>query len=324
MKIRINDKEIDVVDGEKLIETARRNNIEIPTLCYFAGYRHQSSCMACVVKNRASNQIIPACSTVVTEEMDIDTESEEVIRLRTMSLELLLSDHRADCEAPCSMVCPEGLDIEKMLAFYDAERYEQAFRMLSAVFSLSKIACDNCKASCEKACRRGTIDKSVQIRNIIKELIDKYAGVEPEKEAEIYKFDKKLFQSRLGRFSAKEKEILKQTVVTKSRCLHCACAGKSDCKLRQYATKEGIKRPSFESSSTTPAMHKQNIVGNIWFEQAKCIKCGLCVYNSKDGFTFKDRGFGMQVILPDESVKNIDESLCEICPTGALYVKAMQ
>jgi len=273
--------------------------------------------MVCAVKNCATGQIIPSCTTSPTEGMQIETESEDVRQVRALSLELLLSDHRADCEAPCSMVCPQGLDVERILGFYDTGQYKKAYTLITEAFSLPELGCDTCKAPCEKACRRGTVDKAVEIRAIIKEM----AGVgEPEPvSADFPKSDKKLFLSRLGRFTNTEKEFLKENISAPSRCLHCACSGRKGCKLRQYATIEGIKRPRYEANSTLPIMNKIHITGNLWLEQAKCIRCGLCVYNSKDGFTFKDRGFGMQVVLPDESRINVREELADLCPTGALY-----
>lgn len=132
--------------------------------------------------------------------------------------------------------------------------------------------------------------------------------------------DKDVFQSRLGRFTKAEKDRLKETVATLSRCLHCACAGRADCRLRLYATVGNIKRPRYASSSALPAMEKIHVTGNMWFEQAKCIRCGLCVYNSENGFTFKDRGFGIQVVIPEENRPNVREELAGLCPTGALYL----
>ena len=195
MKIKLNNKEIEVSEGEKLIEIANRNGIKIPALCYAQGYKHQPSCMVCVVKNCDTGQFIPSCSTIVTEGINIDTENDEVKELRQQSLELLLSDHIASCRPPC----------------------------------------------------------------------------DPKK-----------------------------------------------CKLRQYATEYKAKWNRFPRYSAIKAIPQQ-INDNFWFDATKCIRCGLCVYNSNDGFTFKNRGFGMQVVLPDESAKNVDESLCNICPTQALY-----
>jgi len=326
MNIVINNKEVEVRKGETLIEVARREGYTIPSLCYSKGFQHKSSCMVCAVKNCANDQIIPSCTTLPTEGMRIDTESPDVKLARSLSLELLLSEHRADCEAPCSLVCPEGLDIEKMLEHYDAGQLSKAREEIAKAFQLPQIACDTCKAPCEKACRRGTIDTAVEIRNIIAEVVRVEViripeTVSIEKEEQPQKQDKNIFRSRLGRFTSEEKEFLKSTVSTSSRCLHCACAGKTGCKLRLHATAEGIKRSRYETSSALNAMTRQHVSGNIWFESAKCISCGLCVYNSKNGFTFKDRGFVMQVVLPEENAGNINEQLTELCPTGALYIK---
>ena len=319
MNIIINNTSVEVLNGETLLETARRTGHSIPSLCYSKGTKHKSSCMVCAVKNRTDGQIIPSCTTYPVEGMQIETDSEDVKLVRTLSLELLLSDHRADCEAPCSVVCPKGLDIERMLTYYDAGQYEAAYGMIAGIFALPEIGCDTCKAPCEKACRRSAVDKAVSIRTIIKEIVgmsDRAVSHNGEQE---FKKDKNLFQSKLGRFTEKEKRLLKETVTSPSQCLHCACSGRTDCKLRLYATAENIKRPRYEASSTLPVMNKIHVTGNMWFEQAKCIRCGLCVYNSDNGFTFKDRGFGMQVVIPEENHANVNEELANLCPTGALY-----
>jgi len=360
MNMIINDKDIAIVEGETLLETAKRAGYEIPTLCYAKDAVHKSSCMVCAVKNRATGQIIPACTTRSAEGMEIETESEEVRQIRVLSLELLLSDHRADCEAPCSLVCPQGFNVELMLRYYDDAQFEKAYQVLMPPLTPPKgdfsstpspwdragvgLTCNTCKAPCEKACRRGMIDNAVSIREIIRKIVgmfdpivsdnekldEKKAGLEMENrktdneklglEKSNRKSDNKIFQSRLGRFTTNERERLKTSTTTPSRCLHCACAGSDNCKLRIYATSEGIKRPRYEASSALPVMNKQHVNGKIWFEQAKCIRCGLCVYNSTNGFTFKNRGFGMQIVLPDENRMNIKNELVTLCPTGALYI----
>ena len=319
MHITINNTPVEVFNGETVLEIARRTGYSIPSLCYAKGAKHKSSCMVCAVRNEESGQIIPSCTTYPADGMQITTNSEDVILVRNLSLELLLSDHRADCEAPCSMVCSKGLDIERMLTYYDAEQYETAYAMIAGIFSLPEIGCDTCKAPCEKVCRRGAVDKAVPIRTIIREIVGMFDVAVSNNGEKEFKKDKNIFQSKLGRFTEKEKSRLKETISSPSRCLHCACAGRTDCKLRLYATAENIKRPRYEASSALPAMDKIHVTGNMWFEQAKCIRCGLCVYNSENGFTFKDRGFGMQVVIPEENRSNVNEELAKLCPTGALY-----
>jgi len=319
MQITINDKIIDVQSQDTLLEIARREGFEIPSLCWSKDAKHQSSCMVCAVKDLSRDQIITSCTSKPVEGMQIDTQSEEVMQVRTMSLKLLLSDHRADCEAPCSMVCPAKLDIERMLHYYDKGQKGKALGLIKHAFNLPKLACEDCKAPCEKACRRGNIDASVSIREVIKELTEVVDASNAD-EIENASIDKKLFQSRLGRFSDSEKTRLKETISTPSNCLHCACAGKPDCQLRTYATAHRIKRPSYDMSSELPVMLKTKVNDTMNFEPSKCIRCGLCVYNSNNGFTFKDRGFEMEVNLPEENKKNIRVELASLCPTGALYI----
>ncbi|GHT13092.1 hypothetical protein AGMMS4956_08730 [Bacteroidia bacterium] len=318
MKIHINNKPVEALAGETLIEVARREGVDIPSLCYAKGAKHKSSCMVCAVRNCANGQLMPSCTTLPTEGMQIDTESADVHKARTLSLELLLSDHRADCEAPCSMVCPKGLDIELLLKYYDDERYGEAKALLASAFTQPATDCDDCKAPCEKICRRGTVDKAVSIRAIIKEVA---AMASTANEAHIHSPLSTLhsqFKSKLGRFTPAEQAHLKATTTTRSRCLHCACAAQHDCRLRLYASQHGIQRSRYTASSVLP-LHTIHIHSTLYFEPAKCIRCGLCVYNSDNGFTFKERGFVMQVVLPEENKDNITADLVTLCPTGAIY-----
>lgn len=320
MEITINKIKVEVHEGETIMEVAHRIGIEIPHMCYAPGKEHKPSCMVCMVKNVGNGQMLPSCSSMPTEGMEIETEGEDIQEMRRMSLELLLSDHRADCEAPCVIACPQNLNVEGVLYHYDKGQYREARQLMAAVFDLPAIACDDCKGPCEKICRRGTVDQHVEIKSIMRELADMTELEVTGNPADAEVKDKSKFVSKVGRFSPKEQEWLKASIDVKSRCIHCACAARQDCKLRGYATAEGIKTPRFGVSSRLPFKIKQHVNGRLWFEPAKCIRCGLCVYNSQDGFTFKGRGFGMQVVIPDESKNHVGEELAKLCPTGALYI----
>jgi outer membrane protein assembly factor BamB/ferredoxin len=347
MQIRLNEITVEVQPHETVLQVARRMGEEIPTLCHADGHAHKASCMVCAVMNRANGQVIPSCTTLVTEGMDIDTRSAEVQQLRRGSLELLLSDHRADCYAPCSMVCPHGVEVAEVLRLYDASASqtgacdaeacegaprEMELRAAARRLLPDPLPCDGCKAPCEKACRRGTVDGAVQIRTILRALQESAGEKQPasqpksaQAEAPQPKTPASIgeaprFHSRLGRFTPAEKARLQAAPPTPSRCLHCACEGADGCKLRRYADLLGITRPRYAASSALPtAQARQPIGGELCFEPAKCVRCGLCVYNTTDGFTFRDRGFGMQVVLPAGSEANVPPQTADLCPTGALY-----
>ncbi len=319
MKIYVNDKEIEVSGNVPLIEVLNSNGYSIPSLCYAKDAKHQASCMVCMVKNVANGQMIPSCSTFPTEGMKIETDTEEVLSLRQMSLELLLSDHRADCEAPCTIVCPNKLDPAQILLYYDRGQKAEAHSLIAKQCDVNNVPCNECKAPCEKACRRGTVDKGVSIKEIILSLANDKSlpTVEAKSKANV---EKGYFGSKLGRYTDEEKEWLKEVYNDASRCLHCACEGRDKCKLREYSAKAGIKSPRYGVSSTLPVKEQIPVVGKLCYEPAKCVRCGLCVYNSEDGFTFQNRGFVMQVMIPEESKKHIKEKLANLCPTGALFL----
>jgi len=174
MNITVNGKKLEVSGQRLLIEELREAGYDIPSLCYAADARHEPSCMVCMVRNEDTDQMLPSCAIYPSEGMCIDATSDEVTSLRRMSLELLLSDHRADCEAPCTMVCPAGIDVAKVISYYDEGKLSEAKAvLLSALKSLDPLPplpCATCKANCEKACRRGMVDQSVSIRQIIQEV----------------------------------------------------------------------------------------------------------------------------------------------------------
>lgn len=320
MKIKVNNKEIEVTGKRTLLEELRDMGHDIPSLCYKSGMNHQASCMVCMVKNVANGQMIPSCSTFPYDGMDIETDTDEVLSLRKMSLELLLSDHRADCEAPCTIVCPSKIDVAQILLHYDRGEMDEAYSLLKASMSSKGgiLHCNDCKAPCEKACRRGTLDKGVSIREILNELANA-TGLNIVEVSSYANLSKDTFSSKLGRYTDAEKEWLKEVYSQPSKCLHCACERRAKCKLREYATNAQIKSPRYGVSSHQIVKEQICVKGNLYFEPAKCVRCGLCVYNSEDGFTFKHRGFDMQVVIPEESKKNIDEKIADICPTGALF-----
>ena len=317
MKIIVNHKPLEISGKRLLIEELRDAGYDIPSLCHADEAKHTPSCMLCMVKNVTSGAMIPSCGTMPVEGMELDVDSDEVLRMRRLSLELLLSDHRADCEAPCTWVCPKGMDPARIIYMYDNGRRGEAKSLIPS----TEAPCDGCKAPCEKVCRRGTVDTAVHIREIIRGLSsDDSVTLEPLSEKLI---DKTAFNSRIGRFTDKEKTWLQEHYDQSSRCLHCACEGQAKCRLRQLAGKAGIKNPRYGISSAMPVKQQIPVNGKLFFEPAKCIRCGLCVYNSEDGFTFQGRGFGMQVTVPEQSRPRISERLAKLCPTGALFLKTL-
>lgn len=88
---------VSIEEGATLLQAARKINIHIPTLCYHDDLCVAGNCRLCMVEQVAGNRLLPACTTPVTEGMEILTNSHKVHHARKVMLELLMSEHQSDC-----------------------------------------------------------------------------------------------------------------------------------------------------------------------------------------------------------------------------------
>ena len=163
INIRINNKKITVPAGITVYQAARSAGIDIPVMCENEDVEHFSSCMVCLVKDAKTGKLFPSCSMYAEEGMDLITGDEEVLQARRISLELLLSEHVGDCEAPCVTSCPAHMDIPLMNRLLAEGRNQEALKVVKNDIALPAILGRICPAPCEAACRRKGIDGAVSI-----------------------------------------------------------------------------------------------------------------------------------------------------------------
>jgi ferredoxin len=162
-QLMINGRAVTVENGVTVLEAARGLGITLPTLCHLPGKPAFTSCMICVVKNEVTGRLIPSCSAPVMEGMVITTDSDEVRQERKKILDLLLSEHAGDCEAPCTTTCPARMDIPLMIRQIAGGQLKEAYETVTERIALPAILGRICPAPCEKACRRGHHDAPVSI-----------------------------------------------------------------------------------------------------------------------------------------------------------------
>ena len=163
LKITIDTITTEVEPGTTVLQAATSIGIDIPTMCYLEGHSCHPSCMVCMVKDTDRGNFFPSCAMPVTEGMNIIATSDEVIDIRREALELLLSDHVGDCEAPCTLSCPAGMDIPLMNRLIANGEFEKSLQIVREEIALPLILGYICPAPCEKACRRKSIDGAVSI-----------------------------------------------------------------------------------------------------------------------------------------------------------------
>jgi NADH dehydrogenase/NADH:ubiquinone oxidoreductase subunit G len=118
----IDGREISAEEGKTLLEIARENGKNIPTICFHEATTANALCRICVVEVEGMRLLQPACIVQAAQDMKVQTRNERVDRARKTILEMLASTMDLS-EAPeiLAMMDEYGASQER---FPDAERRE--------------------------------------------------------------------------------------------------------------------------------------------------------------------------------------------------------
>ncbi len=173
IKATINGRQITTEPGKTILEVIHEHKIDrIPTLCHDSRIEPYTSCFLCVVEVEGIQKLIPSCSTMIQDKMVIHTNTERVKSSRKTALELLLSNHYADCIGPCIDHCPAHVDAQGYIALIAAGRYREAIRLVKENNPLPLSIGRICVRNCEAACRRAIIDQPVGINYLKRYIAD--------------------------------------------------------------------------------------------------------------------------------------------------------
>jgi len=177
VRLKINGEEIEAEAGKTLLQVIRENNLdEIPTLCYSQELGPDPSCFLCVVEVKGKPNLVPSCATVVAPGMEVETKNERIVSARRMALELLISNHYADCVSPCTEGCPAGVDVQGYIALSAMGEYIRAVDLIREKNPLPAVCGRVCVRKCEVVCRRKEVDEAVSI-NAIKRFVTDIPGI---------------------------------------------------------------------------------------------------------------------------------------------------
>ena len=90
-KLTINGIEIEAESNWTILKAAEHADITIPTLCYHKDLSPTGACRMCLVSVKGAKGLVTACTTPVSEGMEIQTENEALTSSRQSVLKLLLS-----------------------------------------------------------------------------------------------------------------------------------------------------------------------------------------------------------------------------------------
>ncbi len=124
--LTIDGKQISVAEGATVLQAAEEAGVKIPTLCHLDGIYDLGACRLCLVEVAGVAKLLPACTTKISEGMEIKTTSDRLRAYRRMILELLFAERNHVCA-----VCVSNGHCELQSLAYeqgmDHVRYEYTF-----------------------------------------------------------------------------------------------------------------------------------------------------------------------------------------------------
>jgi len=110
VKMIMDGREILCSPNMTVLDAARENGIDVPTLCLNPMYpeHRPGSCRMCLVEVIAGGRpgLQPSCTLPVSSGLNVSTRSDAVYEARRMVVELLMSEHVQNCrDCPVSGNC---------------------------------------------------------------------------------------------------------------------------------------------------------------------------------------------------------------------------
>ena len=119
LKLKINEKEIEVEEGLTVLQACEQAGVEIPRFCYHERLSIAGNCRMCLVEMEKSPKPIASCAMPAANGMSIKTNTPLVEKARKGVMEFLLVNHPLDCP-----VCDQGgeCDLQDQSMYYGVDK----------------------------------------------------------------------------------------------------------------------------------------------------------------------------------------------------------
>lgn len=156
VKATIDGRQVTAEKGATILEAAKENGIDIPTLCHHQDLSPLGACRICVVEVEGSRTLVGSCHTPITEGMVIHTHSDKVLATRKMIVELMMASHCGSCymcdKANTCELRKIAADLEVGLPRFQVRKHYYPMEDISPYIVRDLTKCVMCRR-CVRACR---------------------------------------------------------------------------------------------------------------------------------------------------------------------------
>ncbi len=181
--LKIDDVEVTVEPGTRVIEAADRLGIDIPRFCYHPGLSVAANCRMCLVETNRSPKLVPSCYETCCDGLEVKTRTDKVLEARRAVLEYILLNHPVDCP-----ICDQAgeCDLQDLYFAHDHKPSRHEFRKLhkakarilgpQIVYDGERcINCTRCIRVCEEVAKAPQLQ---QVQRGARTYIDVFPGME--------------------------------------------------------------------------------------------------------------------------------------------------
>ncbi len=159
VRFELNGRSMEALEGETILQAARRVGVEIPSLCYKEGYREVGNCRSCMVEIDGERVLAPSCCRAPKEGMVVRSDSDRARLSQRMVLELLLADMPEQAASPHT----PNSELDHWAAKLGVgtprfgERPQPTPDLSNAAIAVNLDACIQC-TRCVRACREEQVN----------------------------------------------------------------------------------------------------------------------------------------------------------------------
>lgn len=175
IKLTIDGKHLSVREGTSVLEAALQNGIYIPHLCHHPDLPELGSCRLCLVAVDGKAGIESSCMLKAEDGMVVSTRNEEIDRLRSLAMELILAAHPEHCTS-----CPKfgRCELQLLIQYMDATGSRMNRRVKKIPVNTNPLICHDMQrcvlcGRCVRACKDM---RGVNILQYSKKELETYIG----------------------------------------------------------------------------------------------------------------------------------------------------